>query len=890
MLFYAQTTSMLPWKAVSRPRTAKSPTTLAGLALLMSLSSAAAWAQTSTLSGTVKDPTGAVVGQAIVSLTDAKSTKKQAVADAAGAYSFSGLTAGAYVVEVTAPGFAAFKKDTTVAAGEQTLDLSLTLAQESGTVSVDSKIDPFNVIPTTPTQTLFGMDQKLEEIPRSIVTADQETLLRYNVKTVNDIVTVSSGTFTGSYFGVPGSVFLRGDVGDNFFRGFRRVENRGNYETPVGATDHIEVVKGPPTPNYGGGRIGGFLNFVPKTARSESAKWLEKATGKLTLTYGSYDEKRGSAEVGVPFKIGTHRNGLYAFFESEDSHSFYKGVANRYKLGQIAFDTEVSKNIRMAYGFQGFHAEGTQNIGWNRVTQDLIDNQMYLSGQPLVNLSHNGYNIGPGDVGSYALSQFAYTQNFGATPDFKSVAQYYALNPATMKLVKLPLDQIMIDAGDFSRATTFTPYLDFIWDAGANLHVKNQTFGDWMDHKKFSSYGFGAAYHPWTIENKTTLNTDYKLAPGITGHFIGGFAYRYVRVTAGEERNEFQVVDRRDLTIGATANDRFAGPFNSNGKLKFQYYQNGNYGDTGLFGMTNLSLGSNLGVTAGVRFDRYTPDFTGHDDTDNFVSTHAVNKQNAVTYNASVTYKLPFNIRPYFTAATSRFLDLGQGNELDYAQVQNGTFLATSNLYEGGVKTSGFDNKFFASMSVFQQKRASFNNQTKADDYFRTKGVEIDARAFVLHRLTLTSSFTWQNPEQLNVPFLLGIPPYLLGLTPQQAYGGRFIGDASIFGLKAPLPVGGQPHIVFSPFGTVNLTKTIGVTLGTSAVSSVKTGYISNVKLPAYALTRGSVFYQNKGHLVNVAIGNMFNSTYFQSQYLFWDVFVKPGALRTVSLTYSYSF
>jgi iron complex outermembrane receptor protein len=867
------------------------PFRLRAVGLLLCLAAAGTWAQTSsTLSGNVKDPSGGVVVQAVVSLTDTKtSVKKETTTNGAGAYLFTGLAPGEYSIAVSAPGFAEFQRQVSVSAEAVSLDIALALGQETGAVSVEAKIDPYNVVPVTPTPTLFGFDQKLEEIPRSISTADQETLLRYAVTTVNDIVTVSSGTYTGSYFGIPGSVFLRGDIGDNFFRGFRRVENRGNYATPVDATDHIEVVKGPPSPIYGGGRIGGFLNFIPKTARSESAKWLEKATGKVTLTYGSYDEKRGSAEVGVPFKLGTHRNGLYAFFEDEDSHSFYNGVANRYKLGQIAFDSELSPKVRLAYGFQGFHGEGTQNLGWNRVTQDLIDHQMYLSGQPLVNLSHNGYNIGIGDNAPYSLSQFAYTQNFGATPDFQAVAQLYALNPATVKLVKLPLEQIMIDAGDFNRSTTFTPYFDLVIDISPNLHFKNQTFGDWLDHQKYSSYGFGAGYRPWTVENKSTFSFDYKPAPKITAHVLAGFGYRHVQVTAGEERNEFQTVDRRDISIGATPNDRFVGPYNSDGTVYFQYFQKGSYGDIGGFALSDVALGSRLGVTAGLRYDRYSPDFWGRDDQDTHL-THATASQNAVTYNASVTYRLPLNLRPYFTVATSRFLDLGQGNELDYAQVLNGTFLADSTLYEGGIKTSALANKMYASLSVFRQKRASFNNQTRQDDYYQTKGVEFEGRTFLLKRLSLTGNFTWQNPLQLNVPFLLGIPPYLLGFTPEQAYGGRFIGLASIFGLKPPFHVGGQPHVVVSPFATVNVTKSVGFTIGASLVSSVRTGYVSNVRLPSYALTRGSVFYQRGRNLVNVAINNMFDTVYFQSQFLFWDVLVKPGALRTASLTYALTF
>jgi hypothetical protein len=37
-------------------------------------------------------------------------------------------------------------------------------------------------------------------------------------------------------------------------------------------------------------------------------------------------------------------------------------------------------------------------------------------------------------------------------------------------------------------------------------------------------------------------------------------------------------------------------------------------------------------------------------------------------------------------------------------------------------------------------------------------------------------------------------------------------------------------------------------------------------------------------------MNNIFDKTYFQSQYLFWDVFIKPGALRTATLTASYNF
>src|SRR5258708_23255511 len=130
-----------------------------------------------------------------------------------------------------------------------------------------------------------------------------------------------------------------------------------------------------------------------------------------------------------------------------------------------------------------------------------------------------------------------------------ATASLYALDPNTVHLVKLPLDQIMIDAGDFTRSTTYTGYFDAIYDIKPGFVLKNQTFYDRLMHEKFSSYGFGADYRPWTVENKTSLTMEWKPAPFLVIHAVGGGGYRRVQVNAGEERNLYQVVDPRDLSI-----------------------------------------------------------------------------------------------------------------------------------------------------------------------------------------------------------------------------------------------------------------------------------------------------------------------------------------------------
>lgn len=844
--------------------------------------------------GSVRDRSGGALPGVVVTITgNMPAAPLVAVTDATGRFETAPVAPGMYAVRAALAGFRDFEASAVlVGAAPVVVDITLELAAVTEAVMVSANLDPFDMLPSRSSQTLFGVTAPLERIPRSISVVESGHITRYNVRTVNDLVTIAPGSFTGSYFGVPGSLFVRGEPGDNFFRGFRRVENRGNYATPVAASDHVEIVKGPPSPIYGGGKIGGFLNFVPKTALSASAVWMERPMGSASVTYGSYDQKLATVEAGVPFALG-RRAGFYGFVQVEDSHSFYDGIYSRSRLGQVAVDVELSPAWRLAFGGQAYAAARPQNIGWNRVTQELVDRKQYLAGTPAVTLSSNGYDLAVADLADGRLQQPAFTRDmqrvFASDPAFAMHAALYRLDPSTVHLVTLGHHQIFADSPDFSDSFTLTAYLDVAHDVRPGVTVTNQTFFDRMNHQKFSTYGFGADYRPWVVENKTSLDFTFAAGPALVVKSTSGVAYRYSDVRAGESRGRgYQVIDRRDLSVGATPNDRFQGPFNSNGTIPFNYYQQGSYGDAGLFLLSSLAYRDRLEALLGVRFDRYTPDFTGRFNGE--AMARARSHDVAATYHVSLGYALPGGFQPYVTYATSTYLELGQGSELDRGMVANGTYLQDSLLLEGGVKVRGLENRVLATAAAFRQQRTAANKETAGIDYFRTVGLEVEARAALHPTLSITGAYTWQRPEQLNIPFLLAIPPALLGFEPQDGYGGRFVGPASVFDVKAPVRVAGQPPQVMSLFGTYLLRRDTGVTLGATHVAGVNTGYVSSVRLPAYAVWRGSVFYRKATWGVNLAVNNLFNKEYYQSQYLFWDVFVKPSELRTLSLTFSRSF
>jgi hypothetical protein len=92
------------------------------------------------LTGTVTDPTGAVVSGATVTLkSDATGATRTATTDGSGAYRFSLIQPGSYTVSANAQGFSNAQATTTVSAGQATVaDVKMAVGNNTQTVEVTS--------------------------------------------------------------------------------------------------------------------------------------------------------------------------------------------------------------------------------------------------------------------------------------------------------------------------------------------------------------------------------------------------------------------------------------------------------------------------------------------------------------------------------------------------------------------------------------------------------------------------------------------------------------------------------------------------------------------------------------------------------------------------------
>ena len=115
-----------------------------------------------------------------------------------------------------------------------------------------------NSLPGENVDSIFGFNKSIVETPRSASTISEEMMDRFNMSDIDELVVVTPGSFTQSFFGVAGALDVRGTPGETYFRGMRRLDNPGNYPTPIGASDRVDIVRGPASPIYGPAKIGGY--------------------------------------------------------------------------------------------------------------------------------------------------------------------------------------------------------------------------------------------------------------------------------------------------------------------------------------------------------------------------------------------------------------------------------------------------------------------------------------------------------------------------------------------------------------------------------------------------------------------------------------------------------
>ncbi|MFT4089958.1 MAG: TonB-dependent receptor [Asticcacaulis sp.] len=762
--------------------------------------------------------------------------------------------------------------------------------------------DPLRLLQTQPTDSLTGLDLSLLETPRSASRVSAETISRLGMQNVDDLIAAVPGAFTASFFGVPGNLNVRGTLADTYFQGFKRIENRGSFSSNLGAAAQIEVLRGPPSAIYGPGKVGGLLNFVPKSARGETTKYVTETTGGTNVTAGSYGKLNVAGDVTIPLGNG----GLSIYVEREDSGSYYRNVHPEHLNVQTTYVGDIG-NWNLEVNAMYFEESGRiQSPGWNRVTQDLIDNGTYIMGRDtdIADLDGSGYL-------EYSEIDAALGTNWG-TSNIRQIREYGGANRPEYALdegvgtTKLSGRNILATDGDYNDTETFTAYagLSRRFDNGSVLAFKG--FVDKVANEKFNSFGFAADYSARAAEARVTYSFPLTLGT-IKADTIVGAGYRdhtakqYESFLSGYIGN-----DRRDLSYGATATDKIASPLVRDGAWMWDTRLHMDWDASSVFMTSDIALTRKFKALISLRYDDFNVQAINTGATVFGTKDKLVkNSDGATTWSASLRYEFDNGLTPYVTVAEPRSLESTQTGGVSVGSVQNNLFISPSKLTEAGVKFSVLEGNLFGGLAWYEQYRRQTDLLGNVSGT-TSEGFELEAHWLATNKLSVTGTLTLQE-TMVDAPGAgkgeyLQIRPEQFGISnPALAYGGIFaINNAgTLLELRDGYKVTTMPDTVASLFGTYTSDffpwgshrARAGVTGGLTYVSETGGIMKDSIRLPEYTLARVAGFVRVNNLTFTANIDNLFDERYFTpSAEVYKEVAVMPGLPRTFRINVGYRF
>tara|TARA_E500000331_G_scaffold50092_1_gene43128 strand:- start:722 stop:3286 length:2565 start_codon:yes stop_codon:yes gene_type:complete len=810
--------------------------------------------------------------------------------------------------------------------------------------------DYYSIMPDEPSESAFGLNKSLVETPRSLTEVREDLVTKFALRSVDDLVRLTPGSFTSSFFGIKGAMDIRGEPADNYFRGFRRVANPGAFNTIVRGAEKLEVLRGPVSPLYGSGSVGGQLNYTPKSAKVDGDKYVDSITSGIDVTVGSYSKKIISGNIGIPFMIGDKDAGVHLFAEVEDSESFFHFYEPSSSLVQASFDIDLSEATQLEFGFQYQVSDSIQVPGWTRITQDLIDNGTYITGLPQVLNSANAIGndtLLPQEsalVASFAPgflnNAFSRTGSFCGAADpgtGNAVFDGFELscpgafgnflgdrtlnNPFELTNVgEAQIDHrtTFIDTVDYADTTAITAYFDVTHELDNGMVWKNEIFYDYLEHTKYQSWGFTAFYPGVDIlELRSSLRFEIS-GDAMTSSNIIGINYR----TEDLEMNHAwfdETFDFRDMTVGPTANDRISpavfDPYAAGAELitdpntgavtavdgtllrNFNEVHYSTSDNIGIFYLSDISVGR-LGILAGVRLDSF--DVESEDGWITYLGQAQGNgviqgSDTEFSYNMSLSYKGD-GVVPYGTYSVSNSPSTNQVGGVVPATIADGEYIQESTLGEIGVKFDLFDGQFYSALAAFDQEKTYRDSQTNALVAVFGQGIEFEARALINDNLSLLATATHSDTSEVSNGALAVINGADFaaqnGLEPWEVYGGRIAGNrANFVGENVELDRGGLPDNIFSAYATWFTPTSNGdftANFGFTWVDETYTDIFETILLPSYTIWNGSVSYSFGDFTALAQVNNILDEEYYTSADLFDSVVVKPSEGRTISLTLSY--
>jgi hypothetical protein len=261
-----------------------------------------AWAQSTAgaISGTVTDPSGAVIPGAAVRLANPVSgLDRTTQTDALGKFQFANVPFNHYSLAVQAAGFAALRQTADVRS-VLGVDLKLVMQVQAAGDTVTVEADAGDMLENDPT---FHKDVDRDAFIKVPLESQSSSLSSLVTVSTPGVSADSNGLFHGLGDHASNSFSVDGQsITDQQSKVF-------SNQLPANSIQSIEVISGAPPAEYGD------KTSLVIVATTRSGQGVTKPTGSISASYGSF----GSATTGVDLSYGGQNWGN--FFEADGLNS-----------------------------------------------------------------------------------------------------------------------------------------------------------------------------------------------------------------------------------------------------------------------------------------------------------------------------------------------------------------------------------------------------------------------------------------------------------------------------------------------------------------------------------------------------------------------------------------
>lgn len=553
---------------------------------------------------------------------------------------------------------------------------------------------------------LFGASEQLQDIPRAATVITESLLREANVDDLHDIAKFAPNSHAAAGFGNPSLPSMRGQLGELFTGGMRRQAGNNGLGIPLSlnAYEGMVVVRGAPPVMLGTTqRVGGFVNLLPKRARTDGAQT------ELRARFGEWDQQRWSADHNAV--IDKDRQAFRASLEVIDEGSFYDYTHLRSDDLLLAYEWTPSNDRRWSLSFEYYDVDWTDNAGINRPTQALIDANLYITGQ---GQQPNGSFIpGPGAVISPTGVVTLDRSTVLTDPLDTNTAETYLLHSTLEQ--QLSSDWLLVNRSYYQyleregiNQNSFVEIID-----GAHTFEHRVEF----HYREATVLGANVRYNDVLGYSQFTTEADNPI------DLTGSLAQRRIPLTAAQQARLIEL--RPGVFVSPGAQYDIDG--DGNGDYNLSDTTDSTSYQWGIFAQQHWQANDKLRFTLGVRADYYDVEAR-----DPLAPAGQIAKSDTHTdWLTAASFAAQYNWSPdlviYATAyeSDSTSNSMAGGNVLNAAGNIDAQNFATENrLYEVGVKYAPSGGRWYADAVWFDQTR-SLRNRDGSNSGIATQGLEL---------------------------------------------------------------------------------------------------------------------------------------------------------------------